>query len=223
MIKNQATSMCVKLEIHPPALNFIGVHSTITDVKWLTNIPINRLLSVCSQMVDCYIGTKRKKKSRKYHFCRMQAILPGKKKTYIGQQTDSKQLTDVLVHKRSRGQIYIRLLPKHRFDCLLSACCPSAVQNILWCKLPLVSRSILRILSTSWVSFSSSELRLGLAIASTTYTDTTIKTANFISENIRQKVSIVLTVSTSLGLPWPLPALHTKTALSQRQTSSLKT
>ena len=152
----------------------------------------------------------------------MQAILPGKK-TYIGQQTDSKQLTNVLVHKRSRGQIYIRLLPKHQFDCLLSACCPSAVQNILRCKLPLVSRSILRILSTSWVSFSSSELRLGLAIASTTHTDSTITTANFISENIRQKVSIVLTVSTSLGLPWPLPALHTQTALSQRQTSSLKT
>ena len=58
----------------------------------------------------------------------------------------------------------------------------------------------LRILSSSKVSFSFSKSRPGLAIASTTHTDSTITTANFISENTRQKVSIVLTVSPSLDL-----------------------
>ena len=39
---------------------------------------------------------------------------------YVGQQTDSKRLSDILVHKRLRGQIYIRLLSEHR----TSVCCP---------------------------------------------------------------------------------------------------
>ena len=55
-------------------------------------------------------------------------IITGKKVKHlvrcVRQQMDSKRLSDVLVHKRLRGQIYIRLLSKHR----TSVCCPSAVR-----------------------------------------------------------------------------------------------
>ena len=56
---------------------------------------------------------------------RMQAIFT-RKDPYIGQQTDSKWLTNVLLHKRSRGQIYIHLLSEH----WSTVCCPLAVRSL---------------------------------------------------------------------------------------------
>ena len=59
----------------------------------------------------------------------MQTIITEKSQTlvrYVGQQTDSKLLSDVLVHKRLRGQIYIRLLSENITR-------PFAVQNLLLC------------------------------------------------------------------------------------------
>ena len=91
-------------------------------------------------MVDRYIGTKRKRKfnenpeNNTLGECKQ---LSHEKKSNIGpirwtangQQTDSKRLADVLVHKRLHGQIYIRLVSEHR----TSVCCRFAVLNFLLC------------------------------------------------------------------------------------------
>ena len=106
--------------------------------KRLTNISDVRLQSVCVQTVDGCIRTKRKRKfnenqenNKALGECKQ--LSQEKSQTlvrYVGQQTDSKRLSDVLAHKRLHGQIYIRLLPEHR----TSVCCPFAVQNFLLCR-----------------------------------------------------------------------------------------
>ena len=109
--------------------------------KRLTNISDVRLLSVCAQTVDRYIGMKRKRKLNENQenntLGECKQLSQEKSQTlvrYVGQQTDSKRLSDVLVHKRLHGQIYIRLLSEHR----TSVCCPFAVQNFLLCTMGLV-------------------------------------------------------------------------------------
>ena len=91
------------------------------------NISNVHSLSVCVQTVDRYIRTKRKKKfdeNQENNILGECKQLSQEKKsnfgpirlTANGQQT----MSNVLVHKRLRGQIYIRLLSEHR----LSVRCP---------------------------------------------------------------------------------------------------
>ena len=94
--------------------------------KRLTNISVDRwCVRLCTSCLPIYRNEKEKKiprKSRKQPFRRMQAMITRK-----GHRLDSKRLTDVLVRKRSRGQIYMRLLSVHQSPFvvrLLSVCCP---------------------------------------------------------------------------------------------------
>ena len=100
----------------------------------LMNISDDCLLSVCAQTVDRYIGTNRKREfneNQENNTFREWKQLSQEKNPCIRQQTDSKWLSNVLVHKRLRGQIYIRLLSEHR----TSVYCPFALQNFLLCSL----------------------------------------------------------------------------------------
>ena len=85
--------------------------------KRLTDILVNRLISVCAQTVDWYIGTKRKTMFNEKQ--EINTLVECKRLSQEKSSTlTSKQLTDVLVHERSRRQIYNCLLSKHRSDCM---------------------------------------------------------------------------------------------------------
>ena len=64
----------------------------------------------------------------------MQTIITGKKVKHSFDTLDSKRVSDILVHKRVCGQVYIRLMSEHR----TSVCC----QNFLLCKVLLVCFSL---------------------------------------------------------------------------------
>ena len=66
-------------------------------------------------------GKENSMKIKKIAFSENVSNYHKKKIQYIGQQTDSKRLSDVLVHKRLRGQIYIHLPFEHR----ASVYCPN--------------------------------------------------------------------------------------------------
>ena len=99
--------------------------------KRLTNILDVGLLYVCAQTVDEYFvrllsvcGTKRKRKFNENQENNTLGECKQLSQEKKSDTLDSKRLSDVLVRKMLRGQIYIHLLSEHR----KSVCCPFAVR-----------------------------------------------------------------------------------------------
>ena len=100
--------------VHKRLTNILDISLLSVCAQMGDNILDDHLLSVCAQTVDRYFGMKRKRKFNENQenntFGEIASNYHKKKNPYIGQQTDSKWMCDVLVHKWLRGQIYIHLL-----------------------------------------------------------------------------------------------------------------